>query len=125
MDTSTDYIHTFVHIMTEAQKKRIKQLQKIASKISTNTSSKSLVASLKESGLLPPNITRHEFVVTISNRNELILKGIEYWQRHKDDSTFLQVPTMVANLYSKLLYNELPQENKNKLKNMGIRPIKL
>ena len=37
--------------MTDAQKKRIKQLQKIASKISTNTSSKSLVSLLKKSGL--------------------------------------------------------------------------
>ena len=73
-------------------KKRIQQLEKIASKTSTNSSSKSLVSQLKKSGLLPPNITRHEFVVTISNRNELILKGIEYWQPNENDSKFLKCP---------------------------------
>ena len=110
--------------MTDAQKKRIKQLEKIASKISTNTNPKSLVSLLKESGLLP-DCTKYEFVVSISNRNELILKGVEYWQANENRSKFLKCPNIIAPLYSKLLYNELPQENKNKLKNMGIRPIKL
>ena len=106
-------------------KKRIQQLEKIASKTSTNTNPKSLVSLLKESGLLPTNITCHEFVVSISNRNELILKGVEYWQPNENRSKFLKCPTIIAPLYSKLLYNELPPEDKNKLKRKGIQSINL
>ena len=111
--------------MSYAQRMKIRHLEKLASKASSNTSSKSLVSLLKESGLLPPNITRHEFVISISNKNELFLQGVEYWQPNENRSKFLKCPTIIAPLYSKLLYNELPPEDKNKLKRKGIQSINL
>ena len=110
--------------MTDAQILKIQKLEKIAESLQNSSSDKIVINIMKQSGLLPSDCTRYEYVVSITPKKELTLIGIDCFKNNK--SNFVQVPKLVQPLYSKLMYNELTIEEKMKLKNhYNIQCIKL
>ena len=110
--------------MSYAQILKIQKLEKIAESLQHSSSDKIVINIMKQSGLLPSDCTRYEYVVSITPKKQLILIGIDCFKNNK--SNFVEVPKSLQRLYSILIYNELTIKEKMLLKKQyGIQRIKL